>query len=785
MPDQVVVSFRMSYAGVQPGRVPGYLARARALTKRAEALGATLASWSAVTLSFAWDPDGIEEAISLATSTREDGGEEADAWACGIAQGSMEPLAPQGQRADLAWGPALVQAVSLARVAHPGEVLVDASVGALHAGDLLILGSRIAVDAGRRVRGARLDVRQPWKQASAARVAEMVEPTFCGRGSTVASLLASPGTVSVLRADPGLGGSRVLSELRAAVAPAGCIQIAPSGLAAEPLGALRRSLLRNPPDLPVVLQGSYDRLVSGEGVTLDVAAGLVSAALSGPSEGPPAIVIDDATDVDGVTLEACARAASRSLRPVLVVARLDAMLRLPEPLAALPRGVEVELKPLGPKDAEGLASQATGGALVPEACKRWARRGGYAPLAILEAIACSLATGELAWIGPVAAARRRAGGKGKARPASYWLVRRAEELPPEGRAVLSALAFLGGEAKKETLARVLSAFGAPVRAEEQIPLLMASRWLRETAPDWVGLMTRSHREAVIELVHDARVRAWHRAVAQTLEQTEGALGRAEAAYHAGKAGDGPWAARLALAAARAASESHLEGSAMRLFAFAHAEDPACEAEARREVAMTAMQATIETTRDSEPPTLAIPPASSPSRPPTPSKPPSILPPGVAPLIHASSVGEGFRGVERGEPPEDVASRLAELAKQALLSGDAGALEKWCDGLKATGEHDLFADRLRAMAYLSHGQIANAIVALRRARAELEQARAPAPARCQASLALGVAQAHAGRTDSALLHGLDALARAREAKDPEGERACKTFLAKLFGGMGRS
>lgn len=55
--------------------------------------------------------------------------------------------------------------------------------------------------------------------------------------------------------------------------------------------------------------------------------------------------------------------------------------------------------------------------------------------------------------------------------------------------------------------------------------------------------------------------------------------------------------------------------------------------------------------------------------------------------------------------------------------------------------------------------------------------------CQAALALALAQQTAGRPDEALLEGLDALARAREARDSRAQAACLAFLAKLFARVG--
>ena len=91
------------------------------------------------------------------------------AWACGMAEGELEPLAPDGARMQLAWGEALLPAASLARVARAGEVLVDGDVRALRAGQLSLIGARAATDAGQRVRGWKLDLAHPWKRPRSPR----------------------------------------------------------------------------------------------------------------------------------------------------------------------------------------------------------------------------------------------------------------------------------------------------------------------------------------------------------------------------------------------------------------------------------------------------------------------------------------------------------------------------------------------------------------------------------------------------------------------------------------
>lgn len=165
MAEKIVICCRMSAAGAR-----GYLIRTRALTQRAEALGATLVAWGALSLSFAWDPDAIEEAIHLAVTADEDTPEGGESWVCGVAQGEMEALALTGYRAELAWGEPLVIAVTLARIARHGEVLLHASVKAALEGLLNTKEARVASDSGIEVIGVPLDTEKPWKRGKGGRV---------------------------------------------------------------------------------------------------------------------------------------------------------------------------------------------------------------------------------------------------------------------------------------------------------------------------------------------------------------------------------------------------------------------------------------------------------------------------------------------------------------------------------------------------------------------------------------------------------------------------------------
>jgi hypothetical protein len=157
----IVVAFRMPPAGMGPGPEGGYLARARALCLRGEALRGRLVAWSASMLAMGWDIDSIRETVLFAASIREEALSVERAWASGMAEGELEPLAPDGQ-GILAWGEALRSAVALAELAEPGELLVDGDLRALRAGRLTVLDERVAVGGGRR--GWPLDLEHPWKR---------------------------------------------------------------------------------------------------------------------------------------------------------------------------------------------------------------------------------------------------------------------------------------------------------------------------------------------------------------------------------------------------------------------------------------------------------------------------------------------------------------------------------------------------------------------------------------------------------------------------------------------
>ena len=799
MEGRVVISFRSSGG---PGR--SFLERARALEARTAAHGAVLVAWGADRVGFAFEESRLAAVLALVTSPGADVEGEELPWCVGVAQGDLKLLAEDGSRGTLAWGAPLVAAAVLAGAAQPGDVLCAQTMRAIRDNELLTAGTRIGRDGERRVRGVRLDRQHPWRRQAVEQLARMRVAPLVGVPPPPAAIAA--GSLLVLRADPGTGGTRYLTELAArAAAGQRALVVSPSGSSFEPLGALRRAFARSITReiSPMLLDSadSLEALVGGDGVTLAVAARLITAFLWPRSEGQGSglLLLDDAKNIDPATLEACAVAAQASGSAFGIVARLDATGGLPSVLARLPRAPEIEIEPLSRDAAESLAGGCTNDALDAVARRRWARLAANVPLGVVESVAYGIVSGDLRWDDDRATPRSRASGRGKVRGVADWILLRARDENAACCAVLCLIALLGGEAKVTRLARVLERAAQKIDVDAVLEELIRGRWLIDTQEDWVGLPSRTHRDALAVLLEEDARRPLHEAAADVLEEEEGAFGRVEAAWQAAQAGDGTRAGRIMLSAARATTHAQLEASTTQLIAFARRADPDGE-EAALEVLANAIARSpsaipprvapsiapaslkpfdLAAVHDSEPPTLArldlAPMAALAGGLVTPEIAPETAPESAPESQEVSSVASGAQGAT-------IATRLGELAKDALLSADNAALERWVDGLRASGESPMFTERLRALSRLGRGDIGDALRVLRRTRSALDPD--DHKQRCQTSLALGVALSVAGRPQEALLEGMDALARARHARDERGARACLAFLAKLFTSVGR-
>ncbi|WP_437734793.1 hypothetical protein [Sorangium sp. So ce1335] len=908
MPERIVVSFRGTAALSQPGStdavVPGraaasrpraagppsrhrsaphdasaaasaasaasaargeetYLARALALKKRAEALGATLCAWSAQTFSFEFTPEDFEEAVLLAALAAEDAAVHPDArFAAGIAQGEMTYVGEAGRFTALSWGQPLLVAVTLARVAPPGDVLLDPALPAVLSGELMTLGLHRGVDGARRVRGLRLDAQQPLRRQVVESVARLCTPPLVGRDAELAELAVPPGALAIVRAEAGAGGSRLLLELLRLLSPSQSLFVAPIGASREPLGALRRALARSAPRaekararapaLPDRLKPALARILDGEGVEPWTAAEVLAAWLAPADTRFGLLAVDDAAEIDAASLDAIAIALEMGagLRAVVRIGRADP---LPAPLTAITPAATVTLGPLSAPCAQDLVRRLFDGCIDEAAARRWAARAPAAfPLALRELLCEALESGALRWIGRSVAPRRRSAGRG--RPARTMtgaeLAAPAASRPIEGRlrllsvgprTILTALATLGGDASDAAIDALCDGTGAPKVASADAALLGAG-WAFRPEPGWLKLSSRTLRDALVAAVPPGERAAWHLAAARVVEDHAGVLGLADAAWHAARAGDRRSAADLAGRAARAAGDALLESAAAELLAFADEQETAREPrldeapdstssqpptyrtpievvgeapeppralsdeeladlEARRGAADSAarrrgstMPAGVNGARSSR--------GAAASRSPRPhDRRPGLLDDTPVDFADATDVevdatdaiamaGALPPGDASGDPlaktsespvlsMNDIAGRLAELARQALVQGDLRALERLVGELRRTGEHVDLVERMSGLIALGRGAKDDA---LRRLRMAAEAEAAPAQ-RARALLAYGVALAAAGRTEGALLEALSALARAREAEDRRGEQACAQFLSRLAAAAG--
>lgn len=818
MPERIVVSFRGVLSPTDRVRksappagdaLPpqgGYFARALGTRLRAARLGGVPCAWSAQTFAFAFEPGAVARAVELAVGEACDETVPApNRFGVGIAQGVLEveetsAPGPAGA-APLSWGAPLVAAVALARVAAPGEVLVDPDLAAHRAGDLIMVGSRLAVDLGTRVRGARLDVRQPWRRDSAATVAKLLDPPLAGRDEALASLAVPVGSLGLVRADAGFGGTRFLHELVARLSPARWLYVAPIGASREPLGAVRRALGRSAavvggPVLPDKLRGVLDRLLAGEGADLWATAELIDTWLA-PVEGRfGLLLVDDANEVNPVSLEALANAIA--VRGAFrMVVRLDTTSPLPAALEPIPTSGTVALGPLARADAERVATGASGGAMSPLAQTRWARRGAGSPGAIVEGIALSLGTGELSWVGPEIVPRRRASGRGGTATLRQLLEQRLALLDRGERAALTALAMLGGDAS-ESMVDELGVGMSGLAAREALASgsLVSARWATRPEPGWLRLHTRTAVDVALSALSPDERREWHVAAAETWIGHTGPLGRGDAAWHAARGGERDLAARLAIEAAEASVAAGLDTATKTLFSFAHEQSPTLAEAARKHSLKTPLgsippapasaRTPLDGLEDGVPLSLAAARLDS-VRPPLDTMledafaqfdPVRAVPPPPNPALEDVAIALSDDDIEetiRTKPQGDnAAGKLAERARAALVEGDVAMLEKLVEELRATGKHADLVERMGGFLSLARGKKADA---LRRLRVAAEESQPPAQ-RVRARLAYGVALAAAGRSEAALLEALLALSAAREAADKRGERACAQFLAKL-------
>jgi hypothetical protein len=564
MTEQLVVCFRSPELFVEPGV---YLSSAHVLVERAAALGGRLISWGATVYAFAFDLDAVQDGIELALAMLRDAAPGKE-HGVGISAGPLETREEPAAHTTLTWGYPLVCSAALARAARPGEVLIDPVLGAAKRGELLTVGSRVGVYGKLRLRGLLLDVKHPWRTSLAEAAGGVMRPDFVGSRARV-EIDPQPGTLSIVRAARGHGGSRLLEEIEQALEPARVLHVTPYPFG-EPLGALRRAMLRAvtmgqaPLNLNEHGGQSLDALLGADGLDPESTVELLTAWLTPDSvqDLRGVIILDDAGETDADTLEVVERALRAAGEPFRIVLRLDEHEAVPPALAPIPRGREIVLDALSPADATALAIAATTGHLDEKTAARWAIRGGRLPLGVVESIREAVEAGEIVLEEGRAIARQRSSGSGGARPPKHWVRRRLDYRDADCRRVLEALAVLGGQVEARDLTDVLRRRqDVQVDADTAIAVLVAAGWVQRLKPDVVALPGATHRDAILTSMDEHEFRAWHRAASEAFARRERPLATAVATVHAVLCGDAEQARELARRAGSATRAIGLERTA--------------------------------------------------------------------------------------------------------------------------------------------------------------------------------------------------------------------------------
>jgi hypothetical protein len=784
--ERIVVAFHASPELLRDINA-GYFEHAQSIRTSAEVYGASLCAWGGETLAFDFGPDELDEAISFAVEHTHEKLSDLR-MGVGIAQGKLRDLTDRGSLTGLSWGTATVLAEQLARLARPGEVLLDPELPGARSGELLITGKRgIELRGGVIVRGLRLDVAVPYRRDALAKVGRLREaPPLIGRDAELGRISLLPGFLGVIRARPGAGGTRMLREARKKIAAPRNLALMPAHLPREPLAALRTAFARSiaTDRLPVLSLHHtevLDSIIAGQGAASDEVAELLDAWLA-PVEGRGGLLtIDDVDLIDSATLDVVARAVVA--KGFALIIRTGEEAQLPAALAPLPTMFEVSLGLLAFSASVALARAFCGDAITDDAARRWAVRGAGLPLGIREALAEGLSTGELRWTGEKAEPRGRTSGRGRAAPPSVWITRRIRQLSTGAHASLAGLILLGGDAPVpmvDAISCLIEGPGARYAAVESA--LKSGAWVFASEPDWIEVTSRSVALA-IEGSLDAGTRViWHRMIWRTLEHHVSTLGLAELAYHAAQAEEEHVAAALAASAAFGASNVGLGLSAAELAIMARRHDrdvevpeQASEVDLQEDITpiepATAIASLIEATIDELPISIAgMAPISL--RAPIDSAPMSLARPSVADALAALRSDP-----DAEEDPDVMAARLPRLAKQALFEGDLATLDQVLMSLRVTGEHDALVERMGAFYALGRGNHAEAF-------RKLNAAEEMTGRDIRQRLSHGIALASVGSVDDALLVTLEALALARHERDYRGEQACARFLAYLSAAMGQ-
>ncbi len=178
----IVVCFRWGAEGgaADPAASAAGLKAALRFAQQAEALGALLCAFGSGELAVAFSASDHDEALHFAARAVR-GADAAKVLRAGVAIGELAPLFEAGRFVSLSWGEALEAASSMARLARPGEALIDGDLEGAKDGSLAIQKTPHQVTAAGRARVLfKLDVAHPFVRESMT----LYEDTFSNTGET-------------------------------------------------------------------------------------------------------------------------------------------------------------------------------------------------------------------------------------------------------------------------------------------------------------------------------------------------------------------------------------------------------------------------------------------------------------------------------------------------------------------------------------------------------------------------------------------------------------------------
>lgn len=670
--------------------------------------------------ALAFDLTELEDALSTALGWLDEAERRTPDMAIAIGAATGELTAgPRGPT-----GAALDRAHLLAGRARRGELVIDAATRDSAGG--VFLFDRIVGTGAAALRGTTIDRRRPHRATCRVAVAALQPARLPGLlVEELASLrtlaASSESTCLFLRGPSGSGSGLMLLTLERELAPSLVLRLGPVPSALEPLGSLRLALSDPNLDQRQKLAAEpFAALHRGEAVERSA---LLDALLDIAGERPW-VILDPIAGLDAASLDVVAELATR--RPTFLVARARMDVSLPKPLDALPWREHL-VPSLRLTDAKDVARAVLADA-DEDVVRRVAVLGGDTLLGVVEAARWLVAAGDVIHESGRFVWRSTPRGGIRALPLDTLLHERVDSLDGPTRALLEIASLTPAGAPESVVLDMARGDGLAVGPDD---LADRRRQLVHEAFLCAGAFvpTSEHlRRTVLQSMPPARRAELERFLAAALESfgPSGPLAGVTRGVSLSDGGDCPTAAQLFLRAARALSTTGWHVEARRLAAAAVQTDPRPETRAE-----------------------------------------------------ATAVA---RSLGNEHQPTELGARVSQVAVNALLAGDLGAVERTVDAAVAEGRDLAAADRVRAMAYLAKGDPARALEIFE--RLTRNPAREPR-ARARSALTLAWIRLHSGAASDAVHAALEALAFVRRLKDPRGETAALHSLAACYRALNRN